>query len=380
VSKNGVAASNNGVTASNGNSLSSSAKAKKARLRRVSAGSKEHVLITGGAGFIGSHLAEALLEDGHSVTAFDNLSTGRTNNIEHLGSERRFELCIGSINDQARLDALVAKSDVVFHLAAAVGVKLILSDPLESFRTNALGTEAVLRAAERFGTRVLIASTSEVYGKVHSLPQREDDDVLLGPTSSSRWSYAACKMLDEFVGLAHARSGLPVTCFRLFNTVGPRQTGTYGMVVPRFVEAAVTGGPLLVHGDGQQSRCFLHVQDAVNAILRLNQTPRAVGHVFNIGSTESVTITELAHRVLAAVGKQAGAAEMISYIPYEEAYPEGGFEDIPARLPDVSKIRQFTRWRAKLTLNDILRDVIATHEAVQTPAEIEEAIAIPAFA
>ena len=206
----------------------------------------------------------------------------------------------------------MADSDVVFHLAAAVGVKLILAEPIESFRTNVLGTEAVLCAAERYGTKVLIASTSEVYGKVARLPQREDDDVLLGPTSISRWSYAACKMLDEFIGLAYAKRGLPVVCFRLFNTVGPRQSGFYGMVIPRFVDAALRDEPLQVHGDGSQSRCFLHVRDAVSAIMRLERTPRAVGEVFNIGSTESVTILELAERVIDKVGTGNGLAATLA--------------------------------------------------------------------
>jgi UDP-glucose 4-epimerase len=329
-------------------------------------------LITGGAGFIGSHLAEELLSDGWSVTALDDLSTGSEENIAHLDD---LQLVVGDTANERLVEELVAESDVVFHLAAAVGVRLILAEPIESFRTNVLGTEAVLRAAARNGTKVLIASTSEVYGKVARLPQREDDDVLLGPTSITRWSYAACKMLDEFIGLAYARQGLPVVCFRLFNTVGPRQSGAYGMVIPRFVDAALRGEPLQVHGDGSQSRCFLHVRDAVSAIMRLERTPRAVGEVVNIGSTEPVTILELADRVIETVSSRGGLAGSllhgpshnggssgrgrIALVPYSEAYPDGDFEDIRARQPSVDKLRSLTRWRARHNLDDILRDVVA---------------------
>jgi len=331
---------------------------------------KKRAIITGGAGFIGSHLAEALLADGHQVTAIDNLSTGRPENVEQVLGDPGFELVLGDVADAALLDRHVAGSDVVFHLAAAVGVRLILADPIQSFKTNVLGTESVLNAAARHDAKVLIASTSEVYGKVARTPQQESDDVLLGATSYSRWSYAACKMLDEFIGLAYARRGLPVVVFRLFNTVGPRQTGAYGMVVPRFVHAALRSEALHVHGDGSQSRCFLHVSDAVEAILRLERSTRAVGDVFNIGSTESVTILELAERVLAAVDghgwngladkpSRSLARELIVLTPYEDAFPAGGFEDIRCREPAIEKIRRVTRWVPKRTLEDILRDVIA---------------------
>ena len=345
----------------------------------------KRALITGGAGFIGSHLAEALIADGYAVTALDDLSTGSEENIAHLD---KLELVVGDTADERLMEELVADSDVVYHLAAAVGVKLILAEPIESFRTNVLGTEAVLRAAERYGTKVLIASTSEVYGKVARLPQREDDDVLLGPTSISRWSYAACKMLDEFIGLAYARKGLPVVCFRLFNTVGPRQSGFYGMVIPRFVDAALRGEPLQVHGDGSQSRCFLHVRDAVSAIVRLERTPRAVGEVVNIGSTEPVTILELADRVLETVSSRGGLTGSLLHgpsssggitgrgrivlVPYAEAYPDGDFEDIRARQPSVDKLRGLTRWRARHDLDDILRDVVAARSAAMAgrPEEV----------
>jgi UDP-glucose 4-epimerase len=332
-----------------------------------------------------------LLRDGYSVTALDNLSTGTDNNVAHLDE---LQLVVGDVGDERLVAELVAESDVVFHLAAAVGVRLILADPIESFRTNVLGTEAVLRAAAEHGTKVLIASTSEVYGKVARLPQREDDDVLLGPTSINRWSYAAAKMLDEFMGLAYARRGLPVVCFRLFNTVGPRQTGAYGMVLPRFVDAALRGEPLLVHGDGNQTRCFLHVADAVSAIVKLERSERAVGQVFNVGSTESVTILGLAERVIAAVQRLSppaaalngsngngpdrnGRASEIVLVPYSKAYPDGDFEDIRDRQPSVDKLRGLTRWRARNDLEDILRDVIvARNEAVALTHEEMPATAL----
>lgn len=347
---------------------------------RVSVGRShaKRALITGGAGFIGSHLAEELLRDGYAVTALDNLSTGSEANVAHLTD---LELVVGDCANERLVEELVAETDVVYHLAAAVGVRLILAEPIESFRTNVLGTEAVLRAAERHGKKVLIASTSEVYGKVARLPQQEDDDVVLGPTSISRWSYAASKMLDEFIGLAYARRGLPVVCFRLFNTVGPRQSGAYGMVIPRFVDAALHGEPLLVHGDGGQSRCFLHVEDAVSAIVRLERSPRAVGEVFNVGSTEPVTIYSLAERVLSTVHRlKAGAANgngsgpresEIVLVPYETAYPNGDFEDIRARQPSVDKLRSVTRWRARHDLADILRDVVVARAEATAPVHEE---------
>jgi UDP-glucose 4-epimerase len=338
----------------------------------------QRALVTGGAGFIGSHLTEALLEEGYAVTALDNLTTGRLENLEQLEAHDDFELVGGDVADETLVDDLLREHDVVFHLAAAVGVKLILADPIESFRTNVLGTESVLRGAARHGTKVLIASTSEVYGKTVATPQSEGDDVLLGPSCFSRWSYAACKMLDEFLGLAYAREGLPVVCFRLFNTVGPRQTGHYGMVVPRLVDAALRGEALPVHGDGSQSRCFLHVSDAVQAILRLNRSQRAMGQVFNIGSTESVTIADLARRVIAAVGMDGHEDDLIRFMPYEEAYPGGGFEDIRCRQPDTSKIRSLTRWRPTRTLDDILHDVVAERLPAFAPVALEPSVELVA--
>jgi UDP-glucose 4-epimerase len=325
------------------------------------------VLITGGAGFIGSHLAEGLLRSGHDVTVIDDLSTGRFENIAHLVvRERRdgqssFKFAIDSIANEVVVDRLASECDLIFHLAAAVGVQLIVENPVRTIETNVMGTEAVLRAALRYRAKVLIASTSEVYGKGNSVPFREDDDVVLGPTCRSRWAYAASKMVDEFLGLAyHREKGLPVVVFRLFNTVGPRQTGRYGMVIPRFVEQATQGKPLSVYGDGQQSRCFLHVRDAVDALMALMQNPAAVGQVFNVGSTEEVTILELARKVLAMASGQQGAQrrrrEPILFVPYEQAYA-AGFEDMQRRLPDISKIRQTTGWRPKLSLDETLEDI-----------------------
>jgi UDP-glucose 4-epimerase len=324
---------------------------------------QRRALITGGAGFVGSHLAEALLARGYRVTALDNLSTGRLGNIEHLLDGRRFELLVGDLADTDLLGEATNRSDVVFHLAAAVGVKLILADPRASIETNVAGTRNVLEAALGSGAKVLVASTSEVYGKADHVPQREDDDVVLGPTVVDRWSYAAAKMLDEFLALSyHRETGLPAVCFRLFNTVGPRQTGDYGMVIPRFVEAAMRGEPLPVYGDGRQLRCFLHVQDAVEAIVQLAECRAAVGEVVNVGSVEQVSIIELAQRVLGKLdGRSHGA--LVSLVPYEQAFPNGRFEDISRRLPDISKIRALTGWQPSHTLDDILADVIGGHGA-----------------
>lgn len=314
-------------------------------------------LITGGAGFVGSHLAEALLAAGQRVTLLDDLSTGSWENLADLGHDDRLRCVQGRVEDEALVTKLVAEADVVYHLAAAVGVRLIVEEPIRSLRTNIAGTEAVLEAASGRSVRVLIASTSEVYGKSERIPFREDDDVVIGPTVRNRWSYAAGKMVDEFLALAcHQQCGLPVVVFRLFNTVGPRQTGRYGMVIPSFVRAALDRRPLPVHGDGQQSRCFLHVKDAVEAIRRLADSPKAVGQVFNVGTTERVTIQELAERVLLlTVG--AASPDRISYVPYELAYPPG-FEDIRARVPDISKINALVAWRPTRDLDAILENVV----------------------
>ena len=329
------------------------------------------VLVTGGAGFVGSHLSERLIALGDRVTALDDLSTGSPDNVSHLVGHARFALHVDDVTDPRVVETLVGESDLVVHLAAAVGVELILADPLGSIETNVAGTRNVLEAASANGTKVLLASTSEVYGKVGRTPQREDDDVVLGPTCFSRWSYAAAKMLDEFLALAYGNFlAVPVVVFRLFNTVGPRQSGAYGMVIPRFVAAAVRGDPLQVHGDGKQRRCFLHVADAVEAIVRLADCPGAVGEVVNVGSTEQVAIRELAARVIRAAGSGA-----IDYVPYEQAFPEGGFEDIRARAPEISKIRALTGWTPKRSLDDILADVVAEH-ACPVPLELAAAAAL----
>jgi UDP-glucose 4-epimerase len=326
-------------------------------------GTPRRVLVTGGAGFVGSHLAERLLAAGDRVTVLDNLSTGSRENVARLLEDSHFTLVVDDVTDRQLVETLVGESELVVHLAAAVGVKLILADPLGSIETNVAGTGNVLAAAAMDGTKVLVASTSEVYGKVSRIPQHEDDDVVLGPTRYNRWSYAAAKMLDEFLALSYRTfMAVPVVVFRLFNTVGPRQSGAYGMVIPRFVEAAVQGAPLPVYGDGEQLRCFLHVEDAVEAIVRLADCRKAVGEVVNVGSVEPVAIRELADRVLAKVGDG-----VISYIPYEQAYPEGGFEDIRCRIPEISKIRALTGWEPTRTLDDILADVVAEYAASPLP-------------
>ena len=325
-------------------------------------------LITGGAGFIGSHLAEVLLERGHPVTVIDDLSTGSFQNIAHLvdrasGAEGRppFRFAIDTITNEVVLDRLASECDVIFHLAAAVGVKLIVENPVRTIETNVMGTEAVLKAAIRYRAKVIVASSSEVYGKGNSVPFREDGDVILGPTCRSRWSYAASKMVDEFLALAYYREkGLSVVISRLFNTVGPRQTGRYGMVVPRFVEQALKGEPLTVYGDGMQRRCFLHVRDAIEALMALAGCVEAVGEVFNVGSTEEVTILDLARKVQEAVrhrrGERPGKDEIV-FVPYDAAYA-AGFEDMHRRVPDISKIHHCTGWEPRLSLDEILTDVI----------------------
>jgi len=315
-------------------------------------------LITGGAGFIGSHLAETMLERGYSVTVIDDLSTGRFENIEHLVTHPRFRFAIDTITNSVVLDRLASECDLIIHLAAAVGVMLIVEKPVHTIETNVMGTEAVLRAALRYRAKVLVASTSEVYGKGNHVPFREDDDVVLGPTCRSRWAYAASKMVDEFLALAYYREkNLPVVVFRLFNTVGPRQTGRYGMVIPRFVQQALRGEPLKVFGNGTQSRCFIHVQDAVEAIISLAECQQAIGEVFNIGSTEEISINELASKVMETI-QDAQSLSQIIHVPYDQAYAVG-FEDMQRRVPDISKIKQFTSWEPKRTLAQVLVSVVA---------------------
>ncbi|MBN1641618.1 MAG: GDP-mannose 4,6-dehydratase [Anaerolineae bacterium] len=312
-------------------------------------------LITGGAGFIGSHLCEALLERGDQVSIIDDLSTGRFENIAHLVDDPRFSFAIDTIANELVLDRLASQADVIVHLAAVVGVQLVVESPAETIATNVEGAAAVLRAARRYRAKTLIASTSEVYGKGLRIPFREDDDVVLGATNRSRWSYAASKMVDEFLGLAYYQQhGLPVVVARFFNTVGPRQTGRYGMVMPRFVRAALAGETLHVYGDGTQTRCFCHVADTVRAIVGLTETPQAVGQVVNIGSTEEISILDLARRVVARLDSRS----QIALIPYEQAY-ESGFEDMARRVPDIARIGALIGWSPRHTLDDIIRDVAA---------------------
>ncbi|MBN2470616.1 MAG: GDP-mannose 4,6-dehydratase [Anaerolineae bacterium] len=311
-------------------------------------------LITGGAGFIGSHLAEHLLSLDYDVTIIDNLSTGRFENIGHLQAHPRFRYAIEDIRNATVMDRLVSECDVIFHLAAAVGVFSIVSRPIETIEVNVDGTQAVLQTARRYRRKVLIASTSEVYGKGVKVPFSEDDDRVLGATTKSRWSYAASKALDEFLGLAyHQEIGLPVVPFRLFNTVGPRQMGHYGMVLPRFVQWALKDEPLQVFGDGEQSRCFCNVQDVVDAIQRLSVSDQAVGEVFNIGNHEEIAIGALAERVIARTGSRS----TIELVPYEQAY-RPGFEDMRRRVPDTRKIRRVVGWEPTTSLDNTIDQIV----------------------
>jgi UDP-glucose 4-epimerase len=318
-------------------------------------------LITGGAGFVGSHLAERLLEQGHEVLVLDNLSTGSIENIVHLKTNDRFGYVIDSVTNEPLLAEMIDRSDVIFHLAAAVGVKLIVEQPVHTIETNVHGTEVVLKHAAKKKKLVFIASTSEVYGKSADVPFREGADLVLGPTSKHRWAYACSKLIDEFLALAYWKERkLPVVIVRLFNTVGPRQTGQYGMVVPTFVRQALSGQPITVFGDGTQSRSFTYVGDVVGALIALASEPRAIGDVFNIGNTGEVTILELAERVKA----MTQSSSSIQFIPYDEAY-EAGFEDMPRRVPDISKIRALIGFEPKLHLDDILRKVVDHQLAVR---------------
>jgi UDP-glucose 4-epimerase len=311
-------------------------------------------LITGGAGFIGSHLAERLLDEGHEVGVLDNLSTGSIDNITHLKGRAGFSYTIDSVTNESLLAELIDRCDVVFHLAAAVGVKLIVEQPVHTIETNVHGTEVVLKHANKKKKLVFIASTSEVYGKSADVPFREAADLVLGPSAKHRWAYACSKLIDEFLALAYWKEKkLPVIVVRLFNTVGPRQTGQYGMVLPTFVRQALAGHPITVFGDGTQSRSFTYVGDVVDALVKLAADRRAIGEVFNIGNMGEVTIADLAARVKA----MTGSCSPIHYIPYDQAY-EAGFEDMPRRVPDISKIRAFVEYEPKMQLDDIIRTVI----------------------
>jgi UDP-glucose 4-epimerase len=319
-------------------------------------------LITGGAGFIGSHLADGLLERDHSVHILDDLSTGAMENVRHLKDHPRFSYTIGSAADPPVVAEVVDDADRVVHLAAAVGVELIVESPVRTIETNVRCTEVVLAQAEKKRKPVLLASTSEVYGKSRDLPFREDGDLTLGPTHRGRWAYACSKAIDEFLALAHWHERqLPTTVARLFNTVGPRQSGRYGMVIPRFAGQALANEPVTVFGTGEQRRCFCHVYDAVGALIGLTETEDAYGKVFNIGSTEEVSISQLAERVIAL----AGSSSEIIKVPYDEAY-EVGFEDMERRIPDVTRIRELIGWSPERELDRIISDVIESTPRVTT--------------
>ncbi len=326
-------------------------------------------LLTGGAGFVGSHLAEALLDQGHAVQVIDDLSTGSMDNIVHLKGRTGFEYVIDSIMNESLTAELIDRSDVVFHLAAAVGVKLIVEAPVRTIETNVHGTEVVLTHASKKGKLVVVFSTSEVYGKNADVPFHEDADLVMGPTTKHRWAYACSKALDEFLALAYWKERkLPVVVVRLFNTVGPRQTGRYGMVIPTFVRQALMGLPITVYGDGEQRRSFTYVGDVVNGLIALAGEPRAVGQVFNIGNTEEISISDLAQRVKTMTGSSSD----IVRIPYGQAY-EAGFEDMPRRVPSLSKIREYVGYAPTIGLEEILRRVVdhtrATLEPVSSRAE-----------
>ena len=311
-------------------------------------------LITGGAGFIGSHLAEALLDAGHEVDIIDNLSTGSIRNVGHLKSNPRFKYTIDTLTNEPLLAELIDRNDVIFHFAAAVGVKLIVEQPVHTIETNVHGTEVVLKHANKKRKKVVIASTSEVYGKSADVPFREDADLVMGATVKHRWAYACSKAIDEFLALAYYKErGLPVIIVRFFNTVGPRQTGQYGMVLPSFVQQALSGQPITVFGNGTQSRSFTYVGDVVDCLMKLVAEPRAVGEVFNIGNKEEVTILKLAE----IVKSRTGSASPIEFVPYDKAYEEG-FEDMPRRVPDLTKVHQLIGYEPKVQLNEIITKVI----------------------
>jgi UDP-glucose 4-epimerase len=318
-------------------------------------------LITGGAGFIGSHLAEALLASGHSVAAIDNLSTGSRRNVEHLLPQPQFQFVEDDVLNEPQMARLVGEADVVFHLAAAVGVRWIIDHPLLSIRTNIRATEVVLEQASRHKSKVVLASTSEVYGKNDHGPLGENSDSIIGPTHVTRWLYANTKATDEFLAYAyHRERALPVVIVRFFNTIGPRQTGQYGMVVPRFVRQALRNEPITIYGDGSQSRCFTYVGDSVRALVRLAETPAAVGEVFNIGCAREITILDLARKIIALIG----SSSPLHFIPYDQAY-DRGFEDMRRRVPDVSKLRAIIGYAPHTPLEENLQRVIQHMRAAE---------------
>jgi UDP-glucose 4-epimerase len=314
------------------------------------------ILITGGAGFIGSHLAELLVSRGHGVTILDDLSTGRLENLALIQGKPNVQIIRDSVENERAVNIAMANCDAVYHLAAAVGVQLIVDQPVRTIRSIIHGTEVVLEAAQRFGRPVLITSSSEVYGKGMRVPFSEDDDVVVGPTKSSRWCYSYSKGIDEFLGLAyHKQDGLPVTIVRLFNTVGPRQVGMYGMVLPRFVSAALKNEPLQVYGDGKQTRCFCHVSDVINACVLLMEKPQAVGQVFNLGSDQEISIADLAQRVILA----CQSSSTIEYVSYEKAFGQA-FDDMQRRVPKLDKIRAVIGFKPRFNLDQIIESVRET--------------------
>lgn len=317
------------------------------------------VLITGGAGFIGSHLADELIRRGDRVCLIDDLSTGRLENIQHLLEDGRCSFIHCSVLDGFSVEEYVKGCDVIYHLAAAVGVKYVIENQLKSIRSNVHGTETILELASKWRKKVMIASTSEVYGKDGAVPYREDGDRLMGATTTARWSYACTKALDEFMALAYSREqGVTVVIVRFFNTCGPRQTGQYGMVIPRFVRNALMGEPLMVHGDGTQTRCFTYVGDVIRAITTLMETEEAVGEIFNVGSTEEIQIRQLAKKVI----ELTGSSSTIKYISYEEAFGEG-FEDMKRRVPDITKIHDLIGWESEVRLDELLQKIIEYEKA-----------------
>ena len=316
------------------------------------------ILITGGAGFIGSHLAEKLLNEGNEIYVIDNLSTGRLENIESFKDKPNFHLTIGSVLNRELMEMLISKVEQVYHLAAAVGVKYIIENPLLSLKTNIMGTDNVLELCNKYKAKALIASTSEIYGKSEQVPFAETDDRLMGSTHISRWGYGSSKAIDEFLALAFYREKkLPVVIVRCFNTVGPRQTGQYGMVLPKFIKAALLDQPLVIYGNGEQTRCFADVSDVIEAFTKLMNTPECAGEIFNVGTTESISITDLAKKVK----EMCHSKSRIEYMSYADAFEEG-FEDMMHRQPDLTKINNFIGWEPKLKLNDIITRMIEYYE------------------
>jgi len=311
-------------------------------------------LITGGSGFIGSHLAEELLNQGNQVSVIDDLSTGSIENIEHLKREKSFQYFIDSIKNESLMAELIDKCDVIYHLAAAVGVRLIVESPVHTIETNIAGTEIILKLANKKKKKVIITSSSEVYGKSNAIPFKENGDLVFGPTYKGRWSYACSKAIDEFLAIAYYKEKkLPIVIARLFNTVGPRQTGTYGMVIPTFIKQALLNHPITVYGDGKQSRCFTHVKDVVKGIIGLAHHSNAISRIFNIGSTEEITIEKLAE----LVKKITKSDSKVVHIPYDEAYEEG-FEDMIKRVPDISKIQKLIDYKPTINIEGIIKSVI----------------------